>query len=66
MKIRLLLLGKKVMTNLDSVLKSGHITSPTKVFIVNFFFFLVAMYGYEGGASTKESILLNCGAGEDS
>ena len=38
MKIRLLLLGKKVMTNLDSVLKSGDITSPTKVFIVNFFF----------------------------
>ena len=40
---RLLLLGKKVMTNLDSVLKSRHITLPTKVHLVKAMVFPVVM-----------------------
>ena len=39
------LLGRKVMTNLDSILKSRGITLPTKVHIVEAMFFLVVMYG---------------------
>ena len=42
---RRLLLGRKVMTNLDSILNSRHITLPTKVHLV--MFFLVVMYGCE-------------------
>ena len=42
-----LLLGRIVMTNLDSVLKSRDITLPTNVCIVKAVVFLVAMYGYE-------------------
>ena len=42
-----LLLGRKVMTNLDSILKSRDITLPTKVHLVKVMFFLVVMYGYE-------------------
>ena len=44
---RRLLLGRKVMTNLDSILKSRDITLPTKVHIVKAVFFLVDMYGCE-------------------
>ena len=44
---RHLLLGRKVMTNLDSVLKSRDITLPTKVHIVKVMAFLVVMYGCE-------------------
>ena len=44
---RCLLLGRKVMTNLDSVLKSRSITLPTKVCLVKAMVFLVVMYGYE-------------------
>ena len=44
---RHLLLGRKVMTNLDSVLKSRHITLPTKVHLVKAVVFLVVMYGCE-------------------
>ena len=44
---RCLLLGRKAMTNLDSVLKSGDITSPTKVRLVKAMFFPVVMYGCE-------------------
>ena len=44
---RHLLLGKKVMTNLDSMLKSRDITLPTKVRLVKAMVFLVVMYGYE-------------------
>ena len=44
---RRLLLGKKVMTNLDSMLKSRDITLPTKVCLVKTMFFLVVMYGCE-------------------
>ena len=42
---RHLLLGRKVMTNLDSILKSRDITLPTKVHLVNGMVFLVVMYG---------------------
>ena len=44
---RRLLLGKKVMTNLDSVLKSRDVTLPTKVCLVKAMVFPVAMYGCE-------------------
>ena len=42
-----LLLGRKAMTNLDSILKSRDITLLTKVCLVKAMIFLVAMYGYE-------------------
>ena len=67
---RLLLLGRKVMTNLDSMLKSRDITLPTKVRLVKAMVFPVVMYGCEiwtvKKASAKELMLLNCGVGEDS
>ena len=44
---RCLLLGRKAMTNLDSVLKSRDVTLPTKVRLVKAMFFPVVMYGYE-------------------
>ena len=44
---RLLLLGRKVMTNLDIILKSRYITLPTKVHLVKGMVFPVVMYGYE-------------------
>ena len=44
---RCLLLGRKVMTDLDSVLKSRYITLPTKVHIVKTVVFPVVMYGFE-------------------
>ena len=44
---RRLLLGRKVMTNLDSILKSRDITLPTKVHLVKALVFPVVMYGYE-------------------
>ena len=44
---RPLLLGRKVMTNLDSILKSRDITLPTKVYLVKAMVFPVVMYGYE-------------------
>ena len=44
---RLLLLGRKVMTNLDSIFKSRDITLPTKVCLVKAMVFLVVMYGCE-------------------
>ena len=47
MKLRLLLLGRKVMTNLDSILKSRDITLPTKVCLVKAMVFPVVMYGCE-------------------
>ena len=64
---RCLLLGRKVMTNLDSILKSRDITWPTKVRLVNAMVFPVVMrVGLGRKLSTKELILLNCGVGEDS
>ena len=50
---RQLLLGRKAMTNLDSVLKSRHITLPTKVCIVKAMVFPVVMYGCESWTITK-------------
>ena len=47
MKLKCLLLGSKVMTNLDSILKSRDITLPTKVHLVKAMVFAVAMYGCE-------------------
>ena len=44
---RRLLLGRKVMTNLDSILKSRDITLPTKVHLVKAKVFPIAIYGYE-------------------
>ena len=67
---RRLLLGRKVMTNLDSILKSRDITLPTKVHLVEAMVFPIVMYGCESWTikklSAEELMLLNCGAGEDS
>ena len=46
---RCLLLGRKVMTNLDSILKSRDITLPTKFHLVKAMVFPVVMYGCESG-----------------
>ena len=50
---RHLLLGRKVMTNLDSILKSRDIALPTKVLLVKAMFFLVFMYGCENWTIKK-------------
>ena len=50
---RRLLLGRKVMTNLDSILKSRHITLPTKVRLVKTMVFPVVMYGCESWTVKK-------------
>ena len=50
---RRLLLGRKVMTNLDSILKRRSITLPTKVHLVKAMFFPVIMYGCEGWTIKK-------------
>ena len=67
---RHLLLGRKVMTNLDSIFKSRDITLPTKVHLVKAMVFPVVMYGCESWtvkkAECQELMLLNCGVGEDS
>ena len=65
-----LLLGRKVMTNLDSILKSRDVTLPTKVYLVKVLVFPVVMYGCESWtikkAKCQRMMLLNCGVGEDS
>ena len=50
---RCLLLGRKVMTNLDSILKSRDITLPTKVYLVKAMVFPVFMYGCESWTVKK-------------
>ena len=50
---RRLLLGRKVMTNLESILKSRDITLPTKVRLVKAMVFPVVMYGYESWTVKK-------------
>ena len=50
---RCLLLGRKVMTNLDSILKSKDITLPTKVHLVKDIVFPVVMYGFESWTIKK-------------
>ena len=67
---RRLLLGRKVMINLDSIFKRRDITLTTKVRLVKAMVFPVVMYGCESWTkrklSTEELMLLNCGVGEDS
>ena len=67
---RRLLLGRKVMINLDSILKSRDITLPTKVRLVKAMVFPVVVYGCESGtvkeAEHQKIDVLNCGIGEDS
>src|SRR5574340_803431 len=53
MKLRRLLLGRKVMTNLDSIFKSRYITLPTKVWLVKAMVFPVVMYGCESWTIKK-------------
>ena len=66
---RHLLLGRKAMTNLDSVLKNRDVTLLKKVLIVKTMVFPVVMYGYESWtikkAEHQKLMLLNCGAGGD-
>ena len=65
---RHLLLGRKVMTNLDSIFKSRDITLPTKVHLVKTMVFPVVMYGCDSWTVKKaeELMLLNLCVGEDS
>ena len=67
---RSLLLGRKVMTNLDSIFKSRDMTLSTKVHLVKAMVFPVVTYRCESWTvkklSTEELMLLNCGVGEDS
>ena len=67
---RSLLLGRKVMTNLDSIFKSRDITLLTKVYLVKAMVFPVVMYGCESWTVKKAECrridILNCGVGEDS
>ena len=65
---RRLLLGRKVMTNLDSIFKRRDITLPTKVRLVKAMVFPVVMYGCESWTVKKAEHrrILNCGVGEDS
>ena len=67
---RHLLLGRKLITNLDSIFKSRDITLPTKVRLVKAMVFPVVLYGCESWtvkkAECRRMMLLNCGVGEDS
>ena len=66
---RCLLLGRKVMANLDSIFKSRDITLPAKVRLVKAMVFPVVRYGCEGWtvkkAERQRTDALNCGVGED-
>ena len=59
---RCLLLGRKAMTNLDTILKSRDITLQTKVCIVKAMVFPVVIYGCESWTITEELMLSSCGA----
>ena len=67
---RCLLLGRKAMTNVDSILKSRDVTLPTKVCLVKAMVFPMVMYGCESWtikkAEHRRIDVLNCGVGEDS
>ena len=67
---RHLLLGRKVMINLDSILKSRDTTLSTKVCLIKAMVYPVVMYRCESwtirGLSTEELMVMNCGVGEDS
>ena len=65
----MLLLERKVMANLDSILKNRDITVQTKVRLVKALIFPVVMYGCESWTirlSAEELMLFNCGVGKDS
>ena len=66
---RYLLLGRKVMANPDSILKSRDITLPMKIHLLKIMGFSVVKCGCENRTikklSVKELMLLNCGVGED-
>ena len=79
MKLRCVLLGRRVMTNLDSILKSRDITLLTNVHLVKAIVFPVVMYECESWTiksnyiaqltvklNSEELMLLNCDVGEDS
>ena len=67
---RPVLLGRKVMTNLESILKNTDITFPTKVHLITAMLFPVVVYECESWtikkAEREELMLLNCNVGEDS
>ena len=67
---RCLLVERKAVRNIDSILKSRNVTLPTKVRIVKTMVFPVVMYGCKSWtikkAEPKELTLSNCGPGEDS
>ena len=63
---RCLLLERKTMTNLESILKSRDITLPTKVCPVKTMVFPAVMYWTIKKAEYEELMLLNCGVGQDS
>ena len=67
---RRLLLGRKAMRNLDSILKSRDATLSTKVHLIKAMVFPVVLYGCESWivkkAECRKMMLLNCGIGEDS
>jgi len=67
---RRLLLGRKAMTKLDSILKSRDISLPPKVCLVKVMVFPIIMYGCQSWTirklSTEKLMLLNCGVGEES
>ena len=67
---RHLLLGRKAMTNLDSIFKSRDITLSTKLCLIKAMVFAVVMYIYESWtikkAERRRIDVLNCGVGEDS
>ena len=67
---RHLLLGRKAMTNVDSILKSKDITLPTKVRLIKAMVFPLVVYGCESWTikklSSEEFMFLNCSIGEDS
>ena len=67
-KVVCLFLGRKVMTKLDSIVKSRDITLSTKVCLVKAMVFPVVMYGYENWTIKKaeRGRILSCGVGEDS
>ena len=56
---RCLLLGRKVTTNLDSILKSRDVTLPAKVRLVKAMVFPVVMYGYESWTVKKAKVKVN-------
>ena len=69
MKLKRLLLGRKAMTNLDSMLKSSNITLPTKICLVKTMVFPVVVYGCESWtikkAECRRIVAFDCGVGED-